>query len=377
MINYVPERIYKIIKDDPDYKSVVGAISTKKQSCASLKEWVLSDADSFYGDKAAEYRKTLEDVINKLCPQYLLQYQVNNGDYTADKLLEFYNSKKYDAEYNFFFLSNIINQSYENGLYPKYLEILVADYEALDEATRKSLSNYVHLKYMYAKIYVLTVNLNIWYDKFAVDMFNNAYVIYQNAVKYTNDTDTANNYFLESMSDSAQQLAMRGVSNDNLLTYIGYIIETAQSMKFQYENYSFAYAKLLDMKNMLYLYERRYTDFVSGMIILTRYLSTALDNKYKLYSGLNYYDKCNHGMFLILIRKYVKLKTTVPILRQLDDVAIKNISANDYAFAMGDTIDVSAQSEYINVVINKYKDSVDNWFKDSNKAYSTLCSIGL
>lgn len=377
MINYVPERIYKIIKDDPDYKSVVEAISTKKQSCVSLKEWVLSDADSFYGDKAAEYRKTLEDVINKLCPQYLLQYQVNNGDYTADKLLEFYNSKKYDAEYNFFFLSNIINQSYENGLYPKYLEILVADYEALDEATRKSLSNYVHLKYMYAKIYVLTVNLNIWYDKFAVDMFNNAYVIYQNAVKYTNDTDTANNYFLEAMSDSAQQLAMRGVSNDNLLIYIGYIIETAQNMKFQYENYSFAYAKLLDMKNMLYLYERRYTDFVSGMIILTKYLSTALDNKYKLYSGLNYYDKCNHGMFLILIRKYVKLKTTVPILRQLDDVAIKNITANDYAFAMADTIDVSAQSEYINVVINKYKDSVDNWFKDSNKAYSTLCSIGL
>ena len=377
MINYVPERIYKIIKDDPDYKSVVESISTKKQSCVSLKEWVLSDADSFYGDKAAEYRKTFENVINKLCPQYLLQYQVNNGDYTADKLLEFYNSKKYDAEYNFFFLSNIINQSYENGLYPKYLEILVADYEALDEVTRKSLSNYVHLKYMYAKIYILTVNLNIWYDKFAVDMFNNAYVIYQNAVKYTNDTDTANNYFLEAMSDSAQQLAMRGVSNDNLLTYIGYIIETAQSMKFQYENYSFAYAKLLDMKNMVYLYERRHTDFVSGMIILTRYLSTALDNKYKLYSGLNYYDKCNHGMFLILIRKYVKLKTTVPILRQLDDVAVKNITANDYAFAMADTIDVSAQSEYINVVINKYKDSVDNWFKDSNKAYSTLCSIGL
>ena len=375
MINYVPERIYRVIKDDPMYKEVVAEIEAKKKSCTTLKQWVESDSDEFFGENAEFYKKELNDVIQKMCPGYLLQYKVNNGAYSKEKLIEFYNSKTYDAEYNFFFLSNIINQSYEDGTYVIYLDKFVKDYEKLNEDDKMNISNYVNLKYMYAKIYMMAYGQQYFGENTHVDLFNKSYSIYEKVLEHTTDSDTVNNYALEALADSIQAIAMNGVENDVLLNYISLIYGAANKFTFQYKNYSFAYAKLLDMKNMLYLYNRDFTSFLHGALNMYSYLSAALKNQERLYSGLNYYDKCNHGMFAVLLRKYIKMKNLVPFLRNMKSAVISNLSVEDYAYITSDIPDVNSPSEENSIVVRKYMKSVDDWFTAGNKVYQELCSI--
>ena len=375
MINYVPERIYKVIKDDPMYKEIVSEIETKKKSCTTLKQWVESDSDEFFGESAEFYREELNAVIQKLCPDYLLQYKVNNGAYSKEELIAMYESKTYDAEYNFFFLSNIINQSYEDGSYVTYLDIFVKDYEKLSEDDKMNISNYVNLKYMYAKIYMMAYNQQYFGENTHVDLFNKSYNIYEKALTYTKDADTVNNYALEALADSAQAIAMKNVENDILLKYISLVCDVASKFSFQYENYSFSYAKLLDMKNMIYLYNRDYTSFLHGALNMYSYLSSAVKSPDALYNGLNYYDKCNHGMFAVLLRKYIKMKNLVPLLRTMDSATINNLPLEDYSYVISDIADVNSPSKENSIVVSKYMKSVDDWFSSNNKAYQELCAI--
>jgi hypothetical protein len=374
MINYIPERIYNKIKDDETYKEIVAAISTKKAECDTFVEYIKSDSDAFYGDKAAEYKAKLEEIVNKYCPEYLIQYKVNNGEYTKEQMLEMYNSKKYDSEYNFFFLSNIINASYEDNTFTEYMGWFIRDYEALDDRDLSILSAYIHLKYMYAKIYITAFTMTSFKDKYYVDLFNIVYSIYKKTLEYT-ETDIINNYILEAMADSLQVIASRIDDHKKLYPYLELILNFTEELSYQYQNYSYAHAKLLDIRNMLCVYDRDYTGFINGTIILCKYLSSALAVPSKLFKGLNYYDKCNHSMFIVLIRKYLKLKNAIPMLRSNSSVIINNLKPDDYNYALSNITDIDTPSVEHDIVINQYRNTVDSWFNSDNAALNELKDI--
>lgn len=373
MINYVPERIYNKIKDDATYKEVVAAIEDKKAECTTFEQYIKSDSDEFYGDKATEYKAKLEEVIGKYCSEYLLEYRVNNGAYTNEQLLTMYNSEMYDNEYNFFFLSKIV-ASYKDNEYIKYMDLFVKDYEKLPESELSLLSGYIHLKYMYSKIYLTAFNRTSFEDKFQNELFNSAHYIYEKTLIYT-DADIANNYVLEAMADSLQMIASKVEDHTKLFPYLQLIINFAEGLEYQYKNYSYGYAKILDMRNMLHAYARDYTGFLNGTIILCKYLSTALAVPSKLFKGLNYYDKCNHSMFVVLVRKYIKLKASVPILRVSDSAFINNLSPQDYDFALSNIIDIDTPSAEHDSAVQQYIISVDKWFNSDNMVFSELKDI--
>ena len=371
MISYVPERIYAKLKDLQEFKDIEARIVTIKSRCQTLKDWVYSDDESFYGEDGVQCQKDLEALVTKIYPEYLTQYKVNSKEFTKDTLIDMYKSKKYDAETNFFILSAIIDYSYEDGTYAYFLDNVIDDYEALTEEVRAGLSNYVHFKYMYAKCYMLALGSVVFYDNYYTNLFNKQYVVYQKALEYTKDSDTANNYILEAFADSVQALNLNNAPSDTVYKYLSLIYKLAEDLQFQYENYSIAYIKILDMMNMMYVHNRELTNFINQSFIVYKYLSKALENKAKLYSGLNYYDKCNHGMFAIMVYKYLRLKDTVPVLRESRESIVRNLTVDDYSF-----VTEYEQSSQSNVMVLKFKDSVDQWL-DTNKnvGLSVVCSI--
>jgi len=374
MFNYVPERIYTKIKDDETYKEIVAFIESKKATCSTIVEYIKSDSNEFYGDKAIEYKTKLKEIINKYCPEYLIQYNANNGEYTRDQLLAMYKSKTYDSECNFFFLSNIINASYADTTYLEYIYIFVKDYEDLSTEELNVLSTYIHLKYMYGKIYLTAFNTNSFVDGYHITLFNTVHSIYTKILEYA-DSDTANNYVLEAIADSMQVVTNKLQDHKKLHPYMDLILDFADGLTYQYQKYSYAYAKILDMRNMICAYDRDYSGFLNGSIILCKYISTALAVPSKLFKGLNYYDKCNHAMFIVLIRRYIKLKNIVPMLRINDNVVINNLLPDDYTFALSNIININTPSAEYDAVVEQYRISVDNWFNSTNIAYVELKDI--
>jgi hypothetical protein len=375
MFNYIPERIYKKIKNDEAYISLVAEITAAKESCKTFEEFIRSDSEEFVGrDRLSNYKKVLAEIVTKYCPEYLIQLKVNEGEYTKPQLIEMYNSNKYDTEYNFFFLSNIINASYDDGTYLEYMEYFINDYEALPLREVSLLSDYVHLKYMYGKIYLNAYNINTDNDRYHYILFDANYSTYMKVLDYV-ELDILNNYVLEALCDSLQVVANKLEDNTKLYFYLKIILNFANSSLYQYKNYSYAYAKLLDIKNMLDAYSRDYTEFINGTIVLCKYISNALAVPSKLFKGLNYYDKCNHAMFIVLIRKYLKLKESIPVLRVNNSATITNLNPLDYNYAFSNITDIETPSIEHDVVVNQYKMEVDAWFKSDNVVLNCLKDI--
>jgi len=374
MINYTPERIYEKIKDNETYKAVVAAIKAKKATCKSLEEWVNSDSESFYGDDWKKWKDELDSIVTTICPEYLVQYKTCNGEYTRDELLELYNSKKYDSECNLFFIANL-SQEYSDGEYITYLNLFVAEYEKIADRDKLLLSKYIHMKYMYCKIYLYAYNTVLFPDKWNIDLFNKQYSVYTEVYDITKDKDNAANYLLEAFADSIQALNLNKIDMAALAPYMNLVWNLVYNMSFQYEAYSFGYGKIMDIRNMIWANNREFTNFLNGTLEMYKYLSNALANTSKLFAGLNYYDKCNHGMFVVLLRKYLKMKTYIPMLRTMDGATIINLSTADYQYALSDNISASAQSAEVDDAVQQYKKSVDHWFNGNNGAYNEVTKI--
>lgn len=376
MINYLPERIYNAVKDDADYKTIVNYLTEKKSSCATLEDFVDSDSDDFLGVvQCKQYRTQLENIINKYCPNYLEEYKVNNGEYTKDELISMYSNTtgKYDIETNFFILSNIINNSYLDHTYEPYMQQFVTDYEKLSDGDKTGLANYVYFKYMYAKSHELSLYCDMTKANWQLTLGNQLYALYTDIKSITDDRDITRNYGLEALAYSVQTVSdTNTVTMDELNTYVSLVYDFANSISFQYQNYSFGFLKIMDLQNMVYVYNRNYACFIDQTIKIMKYLSNALVNKSSLFNGLNYYDKCNHGMFTVLLRKYIKIKSSIICIEKNNEAVIQNLTDIDKAYALSDIIKAGTPSEQNNICVSNYKSDVDSWFKPSNMGFAAL-----
>ena len=371
----MPERIYAKIKDDADYTRIVKLLTDYKKKIHTIKEFIESESNEDIIN-FSEYNTTMEKIIRLYCEDYLIQYKVCTNQYSLEELKNLLDSELYNQDEVYFFILSNISSCYseEKDFLPWYRKI-VKDYEALDNTRKIQYSNYINLKYMYCKIYINSYDF-YQYDAMSWQrmLHERNYNTYQEILKYTNDKDNLANYYLEALADSIQIISHKMPPVDISL-YIDFVNNDAETLEYQYKNYSFGYLKIKDLRADNYLEMREYTEYINTIIIINRYISNTFLNVYMLNSGLNYYDKCNHGMFAALVRKYLKLNENIPFMKNSIKFNLGNISDTDKKFILSDFSDLHGASQYSDNMVKLFVSAIDKWFVDDNETYKELRSI--
>ena len=77
MLNYVPERIYKVLKDEPKFIELTEMITDRFSKLGTLLDVVMFDTNvKIDVDIYNYYTNTLTDLVHELCPEYDLQLHV-------------------------------------------------------------------------------------------------------------------------------------------------------------------------------------------------------------------------------------------------------------------------------------------------------------
>lgn len=377
MILYIPERLYRELKDKPKY------IELDKRSEAIYSEIkTFEDATKYSilnNEEVSEIFSELDALVKsafKDKPNYIEEYFINNGKYSKKEMLDrFYTGdpKVYDFENKFYLLSNIINTSYEDETFPKYLGVYTELFESLSAADKQPLSKYIWLKYMYAKIYTLASEYTFeeanWYKNFAKYVED----IYGSTIVAIQDEDITLNYAMEAVNDSIHLFLQNGAGLNGILQCMMLFIDLVKENKFQYSKYSLAVLNFMDIKNMLYMIMCNYTGVYHQTSIICDYISESLKDMKELLRGLEYYDKCNQNLYAILIRKYLRLLKEVPLF---EDLKIENLSEVDKEYIMSDRIGTEVFAADPNKITDTYtvKDT-DSFFSDTNEVLKQLKSL--
>ena len=388
MFNYMPERIYDKIKDDEKYKEAVSLLESTYLSKAEESKSVLGydkmmyTSRELYPDFASKYLDLLEEVVSRLCPEFMVEYKIIYEYYKSkDELIAVYQDDKNDDETRLICLSDIINLSYTDTTYDQWTNEFLAFYDKCDPKEIPGFSGYIHLKAMHMKIYMHTYNFagkTITKEMIDESLAFNKEAL-ETCLKNYPDNDAIYNGYIEACTDSLQNLVALTTDISMLIYYANAIADEDDSRRYQYHDYSFAVLLLQDKKNDLYLLGARYTDFIHGVIRIVKYISNAYNDVDALARGLCYYDKRNTCFFICLLRKYIKLKAMSPAMRRSDVFSITNIPKDDYDMALSDilyTTDIkTAHSVNSGVITNRYKESVDQFLSSDNKMLQDFCKI--
>ena len=115
MINYVPERIYAKIKDDPSFIEIDKLAKDRFSKSGTLLDVVMFDNNIKEDDFIyKQYNDTLYALVKKYCPEYELQMKITlDNDMTKNDLLYYYDHRsEYDTETVLYILSYLINTLY-------------------------------------------------------------------------------------------------------------------------------------------------------------------------------------------------------------------------------------------------------------------------
>lgn len=110
MINYVPERIYAKIKDDPSFIEIDKLAKDRFSKSGTLLDVVMFDNNIKEDDFIyKQYNDTLYALVKKYCPEYELQMKITlDNDMTKNDLLYYYDHRsEYDTETVLYILSLI------------------------------------------------------------------------------------------------------------------------------------------------------------------------------------------------------------------------------------------------------------------------------
>lgn len=365
MIVYLPERLYvELMDSNSKFFTPYFNLSRKVESYfVTLKTFEqVVNANPSSDKKIKEYKEELDKLVEEAFkdkPKYIEEYKINNGDYNKQEMISMI-VKEEDIENRFFLLSNIINQSFEDMQFSRYLRAYVAFFEVLKDEEKEGLSKYIWLKYMYAKIYSAAYLKPLNSDTFTIFMN-----LYKTIKKIVNDEDITTNYFLEAINDATRCYLSKAAGRQDYLNVLDFSlnVEDSISVEYQYYRYSEAYINMLDIRNMVYLALRQFTSVYHITARICKYISNAFKDEAKLLRGLAYYDKCNHNNFALIVRKYIKLIDTVPLMHR---IKLENISDKDREYFLSDRIGTTVAASSPNKIIEamSVKD-IDNWFHNN------------
>ena len=370
MINYVPERIYAKIKDDPSFIEIDKLAKDRFSKSGTLLDVVMFDNNIKEDDFIyKQYNDTLYALVKKYCPEYELQMKITlDNDMTKNDLLYYYDHRsEYDTETVLYILSYLINTSYQDYTFNTYQKQYHELYEAQDLKTKYQFSTYIHLKYINSKVEDYAINEAPKDETYLTKVFGLLTSLYDEYKLIIKDQDLLKYVFIE-IFDHTLTNAYNFVDNDKLIyKQLPNISVPEDILNGDFKGTSINELGILDKKFELAFAVRNWEETTKYYYEILEWIDNALSEPQKLFKTLVIYDKVMAPNFCGILRRYVKLSTQ--ILCKSGDPYLRNLNPQDQEFILRKSYSGTKFSNQATTYsFNRLTNHIDQWFANNEVA---------
>lgn len=370
MINYVPERIYAKIKDDPSFIEIDKLAKDRFSKSGTLLDVVMFDNNIKEDDFIyKQYNDTLYALVKKYCPEYELQMKITlDNDMTKNDLLYYYDHRsEYDTETVLYILSYLINTSYQDYTFNIYQKQYHELYEAQDLKTKYQFSTYIHLKYINSKVEDYAINEAPKDETYLTKVFGLLTSLYDEYKLIIKDQDLLKYVFIE-IFDHTLTNAYNFVDNDKLIyKQLPNISVPEDILDGDFKGTSINELGILDKKFELAFAVRNWEETTKYYYEILEWIDNALSEPQKLFKTLVIYDKVMAPNFCGILRRYVKLSTQ--ILCKSGDPYLRNLNPQDQEFILRKSYSGTKFSNQATTdSFNRLTNHIDQWFTNNEVA---------
>lgn len=370
MINYVPERIYAKIKDDPIFIEIDKLAKDRFSKSGTLLDVVMFDNNIKEDDFIyKQYNDTLYALVKKYCPEYELQMKITlDNDMTKNDLLYYYDHRsEYDTETVLYILSYLINTSYQDYTFNTYQKQYHELYEAQDLKTKYQFSTYIHLKYINSKVEDYAINEAPKDETYLTKVFGLLTSLYDEYKLIIKDQDLLKYVFIE-IFDHTLTNAYNFVDNDKLIyKQLPNISVPEDILDGDFKGTSINELGILDKKFELAFAVRNWEETTKYYYEILEWIDNALSEPQKLFKTLVIYDKVMAPNFCGILRRYVKLSTQV--LCKSGDPYLRNLNPQDQEFILRKSYSGTKFSNQATTdSFNRLTNHIDQWFTNNEVA---------
>lgn len=370
MINYVPERIYAKIKDDPSFIEIDKLAKDRFSKSGTLLDVVMFDSNIKEDDFIyKQYNDTLYALVKKYCPEYELQMKITlDNDMTKNDLLYYYDHRsEYDTETVLYILSYLINTSYQDYTFNTYQKQYHELYEAQDLKTKYQFSTYIHLKYINSKVEDYAINEAPKDETYLTKVFGLLISLYDEYKLIIKDQDLLKYVFIE-IFDHTLTNAYNFVDNDKLIyKQLPNISVPEDILDGDFKGTSINELGILDKKFELAFAVRNWEETTKYYYEILEWIDNALSEPQKLFKTLVIYDKVMAPNFCGILRRYVKLSTQ--ILCKSGDPYLRNLNPQDQEFILRKSYSGTKFSNQATTdSFNRLTNHIDQWFANNEVA---------
>lgn len=370
MINYVPERIYAKIKDDPSFIEIDKLAKDRFSKSGTLLDVVMFDNNIKEDDFIyKQYNDTLYALVKKYCPEYELQMKITlDNDMTKNDLLYYYDHRsEYDTETVLYILSYLINTSYQDYTFNTYQKQYHELYEAQDLKTKYQFSTYIHLKYINSKVEDYAINEAPKNETYLTKVFGLLTSLYDEYKLIIKDQDLLKYVFIE-IFDHTLTNAYNFVDNDKLIyKQLPNISVPEDILDGDFKGTSINELGILDKKFELAFAVRNWEETTKYYQEILEWIDNALSEPQKLFKTLVIYDKVMAPNFCGILRRYVKLSTQ--ILCKSGDPYLRNLNPQDQEFILRKSYSGTKFSNQATTdSFNRLTNHIDQWFANNEVA---------
>lgn len=370
MINYVPERIYAKIKDDPSFIEIDKLAKDRFSKSGTLLDVVMFDNNIKEDDFIyKQYNDTLYALVKKYCPEYELQMKITlDNDMTKSDLLYYYDHRsEYDTETVLYILSYLINTSYQDYTFNTYQKQYHELYEAQDLKTKYKFSTYIHLKYINSKVEDYAINEAPKDETYLTKVFGLLTSLYDEYKLIIKDQDLLKYVFIE-IFDHTLTNAYNFVDNDKLIyKQLPNISVPEDILDGDFKGTSINELGILDKKFELAFAVRNWEETTKYYQEILEWIDNALSEPQKLFKTLVMYDKVMAPNFCGILRRYVKLSTQ--ILCKSGDPYLRNLNPQDQEFILRKSYSGTKFSNQATTdSFNRLTNHIDQWFANNEVA---------
>lgn len=370
MINYVPERIYAKIKDDPSFIEIDKLAKDRFSKSGTLLDVVMFDTNIKEDDFIyKQYNDTLYALVKKYCPEYELQMKITlDNDMTKNDLLYYYDHRsEYDTETVLYILSYLINTSYQDYTFNTYQKQYHELYEAQDLKTKYQFSTYIHLKYINSKVEDYAINEAPKDETYLTKVFGLLTSLYNEYKLIIKDQDLLKYVFIE-IFDHTLTNAYNFVDNDKLIyKQLPNISVPEDILDGDFKGTSINELGILDKKFELAFAVRNWEETTKYYQEILEWIDNALSEPQKLFKTLVIYDKVMAPNFCGILRRYVKLSTQ--ILCKSGDPYLRNLNPQDQEFILRKSYSGTKFSNQATTdSFNRLTNHIDQWFANNEVA---------
>lgn len=370
MINYVPERIYAKIKDDPSFIEIDKLAKDRFSKSGTLLDVVMFDNNIKEDDFIyKQYNDTLYALVKKHCPEYELQMKITlDNEMTKNDLLYYYDHRsEYDVETVLYILSYLINTSYQDYTFNTYQKQYHELYEAQDLKTKYQFSTYIHLKYINSKVEDYAINEAPKDETYLTKVFGLLTSLYEEYKLIIKDQDLLKYVFIE-IFDHTLTNAYNFVDNDKLIyKQLPNISVPEDILDGDFKGTSINELGILDKKFELAFAVRNWEETTKYYYEILEWIDNALSEPQKLFKTLVIYDKVMAPNFCGILRRYVKLSTQ--ILCKSGDPYLRNLNPQDQEFILRKSYSGTKFSNQATTdSFNRLTNHIDQWFTNNEVA---------